>query len=221
MYRPELGQWVAGQPRQDDLRFERDTVQRFDGKQWRRQCQVCSRAARPVFCVQHDPATPVSDEGSSFSLLSCRFLDALQAELGIAIVHQHIDDGLVTGGGLEFTVPNTSFAVDGLVSGTNIVVEILGDFWHGNPVVYRAHDVNPRTQKTFGELHRNTFRRFNEIVQAGFCILYVWEQEILMNPSGSRTRLLNTYGQHPLFKDFFEKSHSRVGEMPAVSAGLA
>lgn len=65
--------------------------------------------------------------------------------------------------------------VDGLLNG--IIYEFLGDYWHGNLSVFDANEMNLRAKKTFGELNKETFERFDTLKQMGHNIKYVWEAD--------------------------------------------
>jgi G:T-mismatch repair DNA endonuclease (very short patch repair protein) len=111
-------------------------------------------------------------------------------ELNISIIHKHIDTTTGNVSGCEFQVPETNFRVDGIVSETNTLIEILGDFWHGNPSIYNMRDVNRVTQTTYGELLKKTFSRFDSISKQGYKVFYVWENDIknFFNGSGDNER---------------------------------
>jgi G:T-mismatch repair DNA endonuclease (very short patch repair protein) len=165
----------------NDLRFEGDTLRFFDGRQWRKQCLLCEKVGRPVYCNQHDPSFEIMNQKrKNCSKIACIFLDSLEKELGTEILHQHIhEDGSI--GGQEFSIPGTKYRVDGLIVGSKTVIEILGDFWHGNPELYKPHDLNSTTKTTYGELLNSTFQRFVTLVNLGYKVRYVWEKDILEN----------------------------------------
>ncbi|MCK5017335.1 MAG: hypothetical protein KAS32_09695, partial [Candidatus Peribacteraceae bacterium] len=66
---------------------------------------------------------------------------------------------------------------DGFDLKTNTVYEFLGDFWHGNPEIYNAGQINPTNKKLFGKLHQETFDRFRLLEKAGFKVVYIWEKD--------------------------------------------
>ena len=167
-------EWLFGIPESGSLKYENSHMYSHDGFQWRKQCRVCARIARPKsdFCQTHSLRTrkPVA-RGSSY--LACAFFDQLEKELSIKIVHRHYTETGVQGS--EFRVPDTPYRADGLVVSTNIVIEVLGDFWHGNTDFFAADCVNPVAHVSFGQLQRETFDRLDRITKAGFIVFYVWE----------------------------------------------
>lgn len=163
-------------PEEGDLKHEfGEDVYRYDSKKWRKCCKVCWRQARPEYCSTHNPDhfTHVSRH----SRIACQFFDALSLETGKNIRHLHVrpQDGLPEG--REFSIPGTSYHVDGYVDETQTVYEFLGDFWHGNPDRYPTDDRNRVLDKTFGELKEHTFHRLKEIANKGYRVFYVWERD--------------------------------------------
>ena len=74
-----------------------------------------------------------------------------------------------------------AYFVDGFKDG--VVYEFLGDFWHGNPNKYNSGDINPVCRDTFGNLYKNTFKRFDEILKHPDVkeIRYIWESDFEKN----------------------------------------
>lgn len=69
------------------------------------------------------------------------------------------------------------FFADGFCEATNTVYEFHGDFWHGNPAIYRPDDYNAKARKNFGLLYRETKRKEQLIQQAGYKLVTIWESE--------------------------------------------
>jgi hypothetical protein len=67
--------------------------------------------------------------------------------------------------------------VDGYDPNTNTIYEFLGDYWHGNPKYFNSDEINQQSKKSFGELYRNTFQKFEKLKQLGYKIQYIWETE--------------------------------------------
>jgi len=60
---------------------------------------------------------------------------------------------------------------------TNTIYEFYGDYWHGNPAVFNPLDENKMVKKTFGELYQKTLAREQLIKQAGYNLIYIWEND--------------------------------------------
>lgn len=69
------------------------------------------------------------------------------------------------------------YHVDGFDPETNTVYEYWGDYWHGNPQLYQATDINPHTNLTFGVLYEATVDKVNRLRENGFNVVEMWEQE--------------------------------------------
>ena len=70
-----------------------------------------------------------------------------------------------------------NFYVDGINLENNIIYEFYGDFWHGNPEVYKQEDINCVNGIRHGELFRKTIERENYLKSLGYEIISIWESE--------------------------------------------
>lgn len=99
---------------------------------------------------------------------------------------------------------------DGYAPTTNTIYEFLGDYFHGNPILFDQTKTNPSDNKkrTFGELYDHTFKRFDDLLNLGYNIKYIWENDWNQFKKGkvkepniidyeNQNVLLN---DHPLFK---------------------
>jgi len=84
---------------------------------------------------------------------------------------------------VRFTINNLLHVVDGFDPNTNSVYLFHGDYWHGNPDVYRPDELNRRNMKTFGELHQQTLEYEERLRQAGYTVISVWEGTWLQKKS--------------------------------------
>ena len=57
----------------------------------------------------------------------------------------------------------------------NTIYEFLGDYWHGNPERFSSYEYNKSTKKTFGELYKETIKKFDKLKSFGYSIKYIWE----------------------------------------------
>ena len=67
--------------------------------------------------------------------------------------------------------------VDGYDANTNTVYEFLGDYWHGNPLKYLSEDRNATNHRTFQELYDKTIEKFENLVDLGYTVVYIWETD--------------------------------------------
>lgn len=57
------------------------------------------------------------------------------------------------------------------------IYEFYGDFWHGNPDLFKSSDMNNSVKKTFGELYNKTITRENKLKSLGYKIISIWEND--------------------------------------------
>ncbi len=69
------------------------------------------------------------------------------------------------------------YKVDGYDPITNTIYEFLGDYWHGNPLIFNSKDYNKTCHKMFGELYENTNKKFNKLKSLGYNVKYIWESD--------------------------------------------
>lgn len=131
-------------------------------------CDVCkhsweaminnrTKKYRPTGC-------PYCAKCSSISKPSQKWLDDLNVE-----VREHYIKGFGKRG----------FKVDGFCPRKKIVYEFLGDYWHGNPDMFKPEDFNKRVKKSFGQLHKEWLDRKDLLEKAGYKVVYIWESDFL------------------------------------------
>tara|TARA_R100000951_G_scaffold106264_1_gene100729 strand:+ start:1 stop:876 length:876 start_codon:yes stop_codon:yes gene_type:complete len=82
--------------------------------------------------------------------------------------------------GKEFKITvneNHFYLADGYCKKTNTVYEFNGDYWHGNPAVYDADDINKTTKTTFGDLYKKTLEKEDTLKRMGFNVVSIWEKD--------------------------------------------
>jgi hypothetical protein len=72
-------------------------------------------------------------------------------------------------------INNKYYKLDAYNPLTNTVYEFYGDFWHGNPNIYKLNDINSKNKKTFGELYKETLERRQILLDAGYNLIEIWE----------------------------------------------
>lgn len=66
--------------------------------------------------------------------------------------------------------------VDGFDPETNTVYEFHGDYWHGNPTIYKSYEINKRIGVTFGQLFSDTIIR-EEKIKKHYNLVSIWEHD--------------------------------------------
>ena len=69
------------------------------------------------------------------------------------------------------------YSFDGYCKTTNTVYEFLGSYWHGDPAIFATYARNSVVNCTMGELYNNTISRINELIDAGFRVVTIWERQ--------------------------------------------
>ena len=76
-------------------------------------------------------------------------------------------------------IGNHKIRADAYVPETNTIYEFWGDYWHGNPTRFDKDDVNKQNKKTFGVLYNDTTIKRNLILDAGYNLVEIWENEFI------------------------------------------
>ncbi len=118
--------------------------------------------------VQQGQSSP-HISGNGYSTRSLMWLEFIKSNENIDI--QHAENGG------EFIILGIG-KVDGYSKLYNTVFEYHGDFWHGNPLLYDADDVNPVNYQTYGSLFNATMERDQRIVDAGFNLVIMWDSQL-------------------------------------------
>jgi len=70
------------------------------------------------------------------------------------------------------------FVVDFYLPDYNIVIEVQGDYWHGNPKIY-GNDVNlkPLTEKQLKTKEKDNYK-YNFLTDKQHIVYMIWETDI-------------------------------------------
>ena len=77
----------------------------------------------------------------------------------------------------ELTIPNTKFKADGYCKETNTIYEYHGNYWHGNPKIFKEDEYNKTTKCTFGELYQKTLEKEQKIRDMSYKLITIWEND--------------------------------------------
>lgn len=70
------------------------------------------------------------------------------------------------------------YVVDAFHKEKKLIVEVDGDYWHGNPAVYSDDDVIKPLKITVGQKHKMDARRVNALRRMGFNVISFWEKDL-------------------------------------------
>lgn len=76
-----------------------------------------------------------------------------------------------------FNICGKKYIVDGYDPQTKIIYEFNGDFFHGNLNKFLENDINPISKKTFGELYQKTLQKEQDLKNAGYTVISIWESD--------------------------------------------
>jgi hypothetical protein len=106
---------------------------------------------------------------TNYSKMQILWLDFLSKFHNIHIQHV-LNNG-------EFLIPNTNYKADGYCKEINTIYEFHGDFWHGNPKIYKQDEINTKTNCSFKELYEKTLIKENKIKELGYNLVVIWENK--------------------------------------------
>lgn len=72
---------------------------------------------------------------------------------------------------------NKIYIVDGYIRNKREIIEILGDYWHGNLQKYKPFEINTMCNKTMQQLYNETLERFHMFYTLGYTIRFIWEKD--------------------------------------------
>lgn len=70
------------------------------------------------------------------------------------------------------------YSIDNYLSHHNLMIEVMGDYWHANPIKFNEHKYL-MTQKQFDGIHRDKIKKSYILNHYNINILYLWEDDIL------------------------------------------
>jgi hypothetical protein len=76
---------------------------------------------------------------------------------------------------------NKTYCVDGIDKDNMIIYEFYGDFFHGNPDLYKSEEINPLLKETYGSLYNKTKIKENDIISSGYKLIHIWENDFTKN----------------------------------------
>lgn len=88
--------------------------------------------------------------------------------------------------GIEFKLKYKKryFAYDIIIENTNKLIEVNGDYWHGNPQIYKDSDIimkNSSAEITVGEKWKKDKVKINHAKSNGYKVLTIWEKDLKEN----------------------------------------
>ena len=133
-----------------------------------------------IICKDHgefeqSPVSHYKSEGcyicqtKGISKVQIQWLELLSKIYNIQIKHA------INGG--EYKIPTTRYKADGYCKKTNTIYEFHGDYWHGNPKIYKSKEFNNTCNATHGELYKKTLIKEQKIRDLGYNLVVMWESD--------------------------------------------
>ena len=107
---------------------------------------------------------------SNYSKQSIQYLNFISKYYNCNIKHAENGNEYIIHGKIK---------ADGYCEKTNTVYEYHGDYWHGNPNIFKfsSNKINTRNGKTYGELYQKTLEREQLIKNLGYNLVVMWEYD--------------------------------------------
>ena len=105
--------------------------------------------------------------------MAIEWLKSIEDNENISIQHA------ISRGEMRIHIENGKWIfLDGFCKENNTVYEFHGDYWHGNPSIYNADEINEKIGVSFGELYERTINREKLIRKLGYELITMWESDL-------------------------------------------
>ena len=95
--------------------------------------------------------------------------------------------------------PIVYYSIDNYLSDYNLMIEVMGDYWHSNPLKYTPEKINDKQKHI---ISRDKAKHTYVLNQYNIEILYLWEKDIINNPELCKA-LINEYiNKHGILKNY-------------------
>ena len=85
---------------------------------------------------------------------------------------------------VELKLPNPEaqyYSYDFLIPDTKKIIEVNGDYWHGNPILYKADDLilkNTSCEMKVSDKWEKDVHKLHTAKKAGYSVLVIWEYDL-------------------------------------------
>lgn len=79
----------------------------------------------------------------------------------------------------QYKIPGTRYKADGFIPETHTILEMDGDFYHGNPDIFDPNEYNSKCKKTYGELYQKTLKKREKIKSLGYNLVSIWYSDYI------------------------------------------
>lgn len=109
---------------------------------------------------------------------------------------------LLKGIGINYTneKPFGSYSVDNYLEEYDLIIEVMGDYWHSNPTTYKCYENLNKTQKQRIKADKSKKTYFKK--HCGIDILYLWEKDLNDNPETCKELIKNYVNSKGVLEDY-------------------
>ena len=97
------------------------------------------------------------------------------------------------------------YSVDNYLSDYNLIIEVMGDYWHCNPIKFNK--LNDMQKKNVG---RDKSKRSFLLNNYGINVLYLWEKDILENPTLCLLLIKSYIDDNGILKDYHSFNYTMI-----------
>ncbi len=141
-------------------------------------CYNCNRifVRRLEQVTEHNAWCPRCSP-NGISKIACSYFDEYENYYGVKVQHIHFDSfGFANGDEHVVIIGKKKYRIDGFIPETKTAIEFHGDYWHGNPQIFKENDLfSKRRNITYGDQYRRTIKKM-EILSKSVNLKFVWEK---------------------------------------------
>jgi len=100
----------------------------------------------------------------------------------------------------------TYYAVDNYLSDFNLIIEIMGDFWHSNPTKYKQIKYDIQKNRIGKDKSKHTYIKNNYNIE----ILYLWENDIKNNFDVCKLLIMSYINNNGLLSNYHSFNYNIV-----------
>lgn len=82
---------------------------------------------------------------------------------------------------IRMIIDDKIYKFDAFIEESNTIYEFYGDFWHGNPKMYKDGDYNLKNNILFSELYKSTIEREKYLISKEYKVVSIWENDFIEN----------------------------------------
>lgn len=103
----------------------------------------------------------------------------------------------------------TYYAVDNYLCDYNLIIEVMGDYWHSNPYVFDNDKLNNiQLNRIPKDKSKHSYIKNNYNIE----ILYLWESDIIDNPELCKMLIKQYINSDGILENYNSFNYSNVGE---------